>query len=343
MGKGAIKLAEFFDDFELGNLNKWTADPQGYGFDIITNPVRGVYAAQSKSSGNGALWHTLTGVPTTKYIIDFYLYLKGDSIPVGVGGDVLLRVYNASELLDIQIYIVTGQVASKYSLRLYDNGAGGNNDYGSTGLELNTWYHLRLEVEVLNASATHKLYLDDALECSIVDNTATYNVTKFSFDPAVSGAPYNLRAIIDDVYCYADLVEGDDITIDNSGGNLQTECVIRYSERQACKTAVRGIPLRTAGSFVDTGTWTLRNRRLYMTIRLTDAEKTTLQAIFDATAIVTIIMKTTDADYPRWTYTAWFEKKPLIYEYSKDGSGNVNEWVAELEFVCSAFSYAESA
>lgn len=336
-------MAEFYDDFELGNFDKWTADPMGYGFDIITNPVRGVYAAQSKSPENGALWHTLTGVPTTKCIIDFYLYLKGDSIPVGVGGDVLLRVYNASELLDIQVYIVTGQVAGKYSLRLYDNSVGGNNDFGTTGLELNTWYHLRLEVEVLNVSATHELYLNDALECSIADNTATYNVTRFSFDPVVNGVPYNLRGIIDDVYCYYDLVEGSGIIIGNSGGNLQTERPIGYSERQACGVAIRGVPLRTTGSFVDTGTWTLRNRRLYMTIRLTGAEKTTLQAIFDATAIVTIVMKTTSADYPRWTYTAWFEKKPLIYEYSKNGNGSAREWLAELEFVCSAFSYAESA
>ncbi|MCK4500092.1 hypothetical protein KAU11_06305, partial [Candidatus Babeliales bacterium] len=103
--------------------------------------------------------------------------------------------------------------------------------------------------------------------------------------------------------------------------------------RQACKVAVRGVPLRTTGSFVDTGTWTLKNRRLRVEMRLTDANKTTLQAIFDASAVVTI----TAYD---WTYTGWFVKKPMIWEYSKNGSGSEREWLVEVEFVLSSFSYS---
>ena len=324
---------EFWDDFETGDFSKWTADPLGWGFTIVGSPVHGgSNAAQSIHGVSvGALWHTLTDTPTTKYIIDFWLYLKGDSIPAGVGSDVFIRVYNASELLDIQVHVVSGQVANKYSLRLYDNGIGGNNDYGSTGLELNTWYHLRLEVEVLNATATHSLYLADVLECSIADDTTTYNVTKFSFDPVTSGAPYNMRGIIDDVYCYTDIL-CNDVAIINSGGSLCLD-VIDWKEVQICKVAVRNVPLRTTGSFVDEGTYTLKNRKLSITIRLSEANKTILRAIFDANVIVTI----TAGD---WTYTGWLREKPLRWEYSKTSGGIVRNWVADLEFDIETFSYS---
>ena len=147
-----------------------------------------------------------------------------------------------------------------------------------------------------------------------------------------------------DAWCATDLIIVDvdkykNVTIANAGGTSDC-CIIEHGERQACKVAVRGVPLRTAGSFVDTGTWTLKNRRLHITIRLTDAEKTTFQDIFEATAMVTIIMRTTAAEYPRWTYTGWFVKKPLVYEYSKDGDGNIREWVVEIEFVLSSLSYS---
>lgn len=127
------------------------------------------------------------------------------------------------------------------------------------------------------------------------------------------------------------------VIITNAGGTLNCDA-IEHRERQTCKFPVRSVPTRTSGSFVDDGTYTLKNRRLFMTIRLTDAEKTTLQAIFDQSVVVTITMKLTAAAYPAWVYTAWFEQKPIIYEYSSGGS--TREWLAELVFVCGFYGGA---
>lgn len=168
--------------------------------------------------------------------------------------------------------------------------------------------------------------------------THTWNDVNLLSDLKASGAGKTLEAI-EIIWTHTDncSVDVDDVSIScgilisNSGGSLYSHA-IDWRERQACRVAVRDVPLRTTGSFVDVGTYTLRNRRLNITIRLTDANKTTLQAIFDAVALVTITVR-------GWTYTGWFERKPIIYEYSVNNSGN-REWVAEMEFVLSSFSYS---
>ena len=118
------------------------------------------------------------------------------------------------------------------------------------------------------------------------------------------------------------------------------ECdAIDWAEGQTCNVAVRNVPLRSNGSFIDTGTYTLKNRKLEMTIRLSDLQKTTLKAIFDKTSTVTVIAV---GDKGTWTYTAWLRNKPIIYEYSKNNGETVREWLAELEFDISSFSYTSA-
>ena len=118
------------------------------------------------------------------------------------------------------------------------------------------------------------------------------------------------------------------------------ECdAIDWAESQTCNVAVRNVPLRSAGSFIDTGTYTLKNRKLDMTIRLSNTQKTTLKAIFDKTLTVTVIAV---GDKGTWTYTAWLRNKPIIYEYSKNNGETVREWLAELEFDISSFSYTSA-
>lgn len=142
---------------------------------------------------------------------------------------------------------------------------------------------------------------------------------------------------MDDMSILANPLADENITIVNAGGSLCCDA-IAWRESQIDKVAVRNIPLCSTGSFIDTGTYTLKNRKLEITFRLTAAQKTTLQAIFNQSEVVTItaIQGTTGT----WTYTAWLRKKPIIYEYSKNGDGTVREWLAELEFDVSAFSYA---
>jgi len=128
------------------------------------------------------------------------------------------------------------------------------------------------------------------------------------------------------------------ITISNANGTLNCDA-IAWSERQTCKVAIRDIPLRQEGSYVDEGTYVLKNRRISMTIRLTDAQKTTLQHIFCSGLVVTITASVGTTEFPRWEYTAWLRKKPVTYQYSKEDSSNIREWITELEFVVSIFNY----
>ena len=132
------------------------------------------------------------------------------------------------------------------------------------------------------------------------------------------------------------------IKIENAGGTLECDA-ISWSEGQSCDPAMRQVPLSDDGEFVDTGTFVTDNRKLIFTIRLTDTQKTTLNNIFDANAIITIKAKTeSEQCYPRWEYAGWLSRVLKEYSYSKEGS-NEREWQVELEFYCSSFSYEVSA
>ena len=125
------------------------------------------------------------------------------------------------------------------------------------------------------------------------------------------------------------------IQISNGGGVLNCES-ISWQESQICEVAIRPVPLKTDGSKVDINIWVLKTKKINTIIRLSDAEKTTLKAIFDANVIVTITAVTASGT---WTYTAWLEKKPLIYQYAKQGDAT-REWRANLMFLSNTYSYA---
>lgn len=195
---------EFLDGFETGDFSLWTMDPAGWGFDIITSPVHaGGFAARSQAAGAGGLWHTLNCTPKHNYTVAFWLCLQGDSAPVGVSGDVLVRVMNVAGTLDILVYVVSGQVANEYSLRLVDNVAGANT-YGIYPLHVNRWYNIKLEVQVLQGSARHSLFINNHRDAYIDDDTTGLNADYLSMDPVGWGAPYNTLGIIDGVIAWCD-------------------------------------------------------------------------------------------------------------------------------------------
>ena len=118
--------------------------------------------------------------------------------------------------------------------------------------------------------------------------------------------------------------------------------VIGWEEKQMCKPAIRDVPKDTNGSVVDTGTYLISNRVLEILVRLSDTQLATLNAMFAENAVQTIVVRTEEtANYPRWTYTAWFAKSLKKYAYRKDELGE-REWIVELVFYCSSYSYAES-
>ncbi len=125
------------------------------------------------------------------------------------------------------------------------------------------------------------------------------------------------------------------IQITNIGGTLNFDA-INWNESQTCKVAIRPVPTKTDGSKVDTKTYVLEPKKINIKIRLSDAEKITLETIFNANVTVTITAVTASGT---WTYTAWLEKKPLIYQYAKQGDVT-REWITTLNFVSNTYSYA---
>lgn len=126
------------------------------------------------------------------------------------------------------------------------------------------------------------------------------------------------------------------VIIENSAGTLNCDAY-QWEESQSCDVAIRPVSTRNSGSKVDTSTHTLNPRTLRMTIKLTDNDKSILKDIFDACEKVDIVGQI-DGEAGVWLYTAWFEKKPLIYKYGVS-EGNMFEWRANLEFLVESFEY----
>ena len=124
------------------------------------------------------------------------------------------------------------------------------------------------------------------------------------------------------------------VSITNAGGTLDCES-ISWQESQMCEVAIRPVPLKTSGSKVDTKTWVLKPKKINTRIRLSDAEKITLEAIYNANVVVTITAVTASGT---WTYTAWLERKPLIYQYAKQGDAT-REWITNLSFLSNTYNY----
>jgi len=114
--------------------------------------------------------------------------------------------------------------------------------------------------------------------------------------------------------------------------------VISWKESQNCNPAIKDVPLREDGAYVDVSTFTLKARILNITFRLTDSEKTSIETIFDAHTSITITAHINGDDYS-WIYDAWLTRKPLVYEYRSRGGSNLKEWRMECEFKVRSFSY----
>lgn len=122
------------------------------------------------------------------------------------------------------------------------------------------------------------------------------------------------------------------------GYNLQAD-VIAWREEQSCQPAIRDVPMRTDGAYVDTSSYVLKARIIYMTVRLSDSQKSTLQNIYNnRTSGFTIVAEMDWDGYDEWYYSGcWFLKKPLIYEYKSRGGSDLREWRADLVFKVQQF------
>lgn len=179
-----------------------------------------------------------------------------------------------------------------------------------------------------NFSESEYLYMIDTSKVIRKLYIGTINFETIGSDLPFTRSPYA---------CWSWATPPTHITI----GTLECDA-IAWSEEQGCDPAIRQIPLNPEGEFVDTGTFVIDNRRLTITVRLTDAQKITLNDMFNANATITIMAKTESGeDYPRWEYTCWTFRILKEYSYSKLDSDE-REWEVELEFYCSSFEYVVS-
>lgn len=124
------------------------------------------------------------------------------------------------------------------------------------------------------------------------------------------------------------------VTISNAGGTVTCDA-IDWRESQVCIPSIGDVPTRATGQYVDTGVWVLKTRQLKIRTRLSNAEKTTLLAIFNQVAIVTIVGNV--GTLMNWTYYGWFRDKDIVYEYSKETA--LEPWRCDLIFDIYSFNY----
>lgn len=127
------------------------------------------------------------------------------------------------------------------------------------------------------------------------------------------------------------------LTISNSGGTL-TNDAYEWEEEQSVSLPIQPIPTKSSGSYVNTNIHVVNPKTLSITIKLTNAQKTTLDAIFNANEKVTITGNIDD-DTGTWTYSVWFSKKPIVYKYVKSELDTF-EWRADLEFIVESYSFS---
>lgn len=118
--------------------------------------------------------------------------------------------------------------------------------------------------------------------------------------------------------------------------SIESPYVLGVSIEQSCDVALRDVPLRTVGEVMDTGTYLIHTLTLTLTMRLSDADKTTLESVFISHAEATVYLEDDDGNY--WTFTGWFKDKDIVYEFETN-----RPWKVELTFDIYTYSYSGSS
>lgn len=310
----------FESGFETGDTSEW--DSENGTPDIAgTYKHTGSYGMKCDSNGSGAgdyVIKYLSEADTFCYWeLSFWFQLKGINV------NDILTILDVRQNGDCPIQLTLSRDAVAIKLWCYTTGG------ESIGfvVSLDEWHKITVK-SYKDGNTTFKF--DDEDEVETASTNYYWNQVRLGCRWRGYYTGLNIDVWFDD-FSWLSVSCCTDIFIVNAGGTLCCDA-IAWKEIQVCKVAVRNIPLRTTGSFVDTGTYTLKNRKLSITIRLSEANKTILQAIFDANVKVTI----TAGD---WTYTGWLREKPLEWAYSKTSDGIVRNWIADLGFDIETFSY----
>lgn len=130
------------------------------------------------------------------------------------------------------------------------------------------------------------------------------------------------------------------VTILNRNGTLYCD-VLDWEENQTFQVATRNLPMNTNGKIVDCGTWVIKPKMINLTLRASESELTTLDAIDESKTIVTIKL-TDESDVGNiWSFTGVLENFYIKNELSHDGTTE-REWAVDLEIKVKTFYYGES-
>jgi len=181
---------EFYDGFERGDFSRWNVVIE-VPFDIVTDPVKyGTYAAKSKPS-IGELYHTIPSTPSN-YHVRFWFKLIG-TVPTGASDSEVLRIWDT----ELTLHIYTGG-ASNPCFYLYSLNTGAYL-MGTYTIPLDTWICIEVLCQANNASAVHKLWVNDVLDISLSDDTSGYNHTHWNIQSVYWALGYTGRMVRDGV------------------------------------------------------------------------------------------------------------------------------------------------
>jgi hypothetical protein len=121
--------------------------------------------------------------------------------------------------------------------------------------------------------------------------------------------------------------------IANVTRNLNFERVLNLKISQTVDVATRPVPTREDGEVVDTGTYLIHPLQVTFDSRLTDAEKTVIQAMLDDHLTITLYLG-------NWTFSdGWFVSKGVVWEYVSDDELNIRPWKCSFNLIFESVAY----
>jgi hypothetical protein len=181
--KGLVCPCSRADGFETGaKATFWGVEVADPYIIVTTNPspYHGSYCARS-SNGSGVWKHSLTGTNVTKWLsFRFRIVPNPDNPPTGGGSGRLLyiRLTNGILYWDTSLYVYTGGAVSPRFVLQDDDGS---YNEGTHALAVNTWYCVRMKITTDGTNVTSTLYINGALDCSLISPKPGYNTFYYLF------------------------------------------------------------------------------------------------------------------------------------------------------------------
>lgn len=111
--------------------------------------------------------------------------------------------------------------------------------------------------------------------------------------------------------------------------------IIDWHETQESLPAIRDVPTGSS-QYLDSGTYLIKTRKIDAVFRVTDAERDTLNTIFDENKLVYIYLLP-DFGIDGWIYLCWIKSKNIAYEYKKWQADRI--WRVSLQLEVKSFKY----